>query len=141
MIDLIMDGISTKLHDVFGDGCEIYGDTDVVQGLKEPCFFIAVLNPSQTPRLGKRCQRRHPFNVQYFPATAGDNTELQAVASECFDALEYIILPNGEMLRGSQMSYEIVDGVLHFRVNYDVFLNKPTKQDNMETISVDANTI
>ena len=141
MIDLIMDGISTKLFDVFGDRCEYYGDTNVVQGLKEPCFFIVGLNPSQTQRLGKRCQRRHPFNIQYFPEKAGNNMELQMVASECFDALEYITLPNGDMLRGTQMSYEIVDGVLHFRVNYDVFLNKPTKQDSMEEISVDANTI
>lgn len=141
MIDLIMDGISAKLNEVFGEGYEIYGDTDVVQGLKEPCFFIAILNPSQTQKLGKRCQRRHPFNIQYFPAVSGDNMELQAVASDCFDALEYITLPNGDMLRGSQMSYEIVDGVLNFRVNYDMFLTKPTKQDNMETISVDANTI
>ena len=44
MIKDIMDGVSNKLHEVFGQGYEIYGDRDIVQGLSPPCFFIAILN-------------------------------------------------------------------------------------------------
>ena len=141
MVNELLNGISIKLNQVFGDGYEIYGDTDVVQGLKEPCFFIAILNPSQTKLIGQRYFREHPFDVQFFPTTSGDNVELQEVASELFLALEYITLLNGDLVHGTSMNYENVDGVLHFKVNYNMFLRKVEPKDNMGDISIDENTI
>ena len=141
MVNELLNGISIKLNQVFGDGYEIYGDTDVVQGLKEPCFFIAILNPSQTKLIGQRYFREHPFDVQFFPTKSGDNVELQGVASELFLALEYITLLNGDLVHGTSMNYENVDGVLHFKVNYNMFLRKVEPKDNMEDISIDENTI
>lgn len=140
MVGDILTGISIKLNQVF-EGCEIYGDSDVVQGLTEPCFFIAVLNPSQTKLIGQRYFREHPFDVQYFPEEAGDNAELHDVASELFEALEYITLLNGDLVHGTSMAYEIVDRILHFRVNYNMFLKKELEQSEMETIDVDTKTI
>ena len=141
MVNELLNGISIKLNQVFGDGYEIYGDTDVIQGLKEPCFFISVLNPSQTKMIGQRYFREYPFDVQFFPINSGDNVELQEVASELFLALEYITLLNGDLVHGTLMSYEVVDGVLHFKVNYNMFLKNVEPKDNMETISIDENTI
>nr|DAQ52883.1 MAG TPA: tail completion protein [Caudoviricetes sp.] len=141
MVNELLNGISIKLNQVFGDGYEIYGDTDVVQGLKEPCFFIAILNPSQTKLIGQRYFREHPFDVQFFPTKSGDNVELQEVASELFLALEYITLLNGDLVHGTSMNYENVDGVLHFKVNYNMFLRKVEPKDNMGDISIDENTI
>lgn len=141
MVNELLNGISIKLNQVFGDGYEIYGDTDVVQGLKEPCFFIAILNPSQTKLIGQRYFREHPFDVQFFPTKSGDNVELQELASELFLALEYITLLNGDLVHGTSMNYENVDGVLHFKVNYNMFLRKVEPKDNMEDISIDENTI
>jgi hypothetical protein len=141
MVNEILTGISVKLNQVFGDGFEIYGDTQVQQGLKEPCFFIAVLNPSQTKLLGQRYFREHPIDVHYFPEQSGNNIELHNVASELFEALEYITLLNGDLVHGTSMDYEIVDDVLHFRVNYNMFLRKDVELDPMEEITVDANTI
>lgn len=141
MVDELLTGISIKLNQVFGDGYEIYADRDIVQGLNEPCFFIAVLNPSQAKLLGQRYFRKYPFDIQYFPEDSGNNTELHKSASKLFEALEYITLLNGDLVHGTAMAYEIVDGVLHFRVNYNMFLKKETQLDPMETIDVDAKTI
>jgi hypothetical protein len=124
MLKEIIDGISLKLNQVFGDGYEIYGDTDIVQGLKEPCFFIALLNPSHTKIIGHRYFRENPFIIQFFPKNAEDNIEIHEVASELFDVLEYITLPNGDKLHGTAMAYDIVDGVLQFRVNYNLYIRK-----------------
>lgn len=44
MLNEIVKGIAVQLNAVFGDGFEIY-QNNVEQGLKEPCFFIAVLQP------------------------------------------------------------------------------------------------
>ena len=139
MINKIMDGISIKLNQVFGDGKEIYADKDVQQGLKEPCFFIAVLNPSQNQMIGSRYFREHPFDVHYFPKTKGNNIELHEVGSELFDALEYITLPNDDLVRGTSMRYEVVSGVLHFFVNFNMFVEKEQPFDPMEEFSIDAN--
>ena len=133
MVNEIIDGISLKLNQVFGDGYEIYGDTDIVQGLKEPCFFIALLNPSQTNVIGNRFFRQNPFNIQYFPKNAEDNIELHNVAIELFDSLEFITLPDGDMLHGTAMTYDIVDGVLNFRVNYNLYVRRDVmKEQSME---------
>lgn len=140
MVNKILDGISIKLNQVFGDGTEIYADADVKQGLKEPCFFIAVLNPSQTQMIGRRYFREHPFDVHYFPKSKGNNIELQEMASDLFEALEYITLPNGDLVHGTSMRYEVVSGVLHFFVNFNMFIKKEKALDPMEEISIDANT-
>ena len=139
MLTKIFDGISLKLNEVFGDGYEIYGDTDVIQGLKEPCFFVSVLSPSQTNFIGQRYFREYPFMIQYFPINEESNVELHNVASELFDALEYIHLLDGDSLRGTSMSYNIVDGVLNFEVNYNVFLTKEKEAvEKMEVLETDV---
>ena len=58
MLNEIIKGISMALNAAFGDGYEIY-QNDVEQGLKEPCFLIAVLQPESifrpTPAIMRRC--------------------------------------------------------------------------------------
>lgn len=135
MVNNLIDGISVKLNQVFGDGVRIYSES-VQQGLKEPCFFIAVLNPSQTQSIGNRYFRQHPFDVHYFPVEPGNNEEIQGVASQLLDALEYVTLLNGDLVRGTEMHYEKVDDVLHFFVQFNMFVNKVVESDPMETLTV-----
>ena len=136
MVNDLIDAISIKLNQVFGDGKRIYSET-VKQGLQEPCFFIAVLNPLQTQMIGNRYFRQYPFDIYYFPAVQDNNNELQEMASNLFDALEYITLTNGDLVRGTEMHYEVIDGVLHFFVDYNMFIKKvKMPADNMETLTV-----
>lgn len=136
----IMDGISVALYEEYGDDYEIHADKDVVQELNEPCFFIVVLNPSQAPELTGRYYREHPFDVHYFPKAEGDNKEMHLVAMTLMDILEYIKLANGDLLRGTGMNYEVIDGVLHFRVNYNAFLKVKDVTEAMETLELETGT-
>lgn len=136
MINNLIDGISIKLNQVFGDEVNIYSD-NVKQGLEEPCFFIAVLSPSNKKLLGSRSFRDNPFDIHYFPKVIGDNLELNDVASKLYEALEYITLTNGDLIRGSKMSYQTVDDVLHFFVNFNMFVkNAEIQADPMESLVV-----
>lgn len=136
MVNDLIDGISIKLNQVFGDGKKIYSES-VKQGLKEPCFFIAVLNPLQTQIIGNMYFRQQPFDIHYFPAIQGSKNELHAMASDLFIALEYVTLINGDLVHGTKMSYEVVDDVLHFFVNYDMRIRKvETPTDSMGTLTV-----
>lgn len=138
MVNDLIDGISIKLNQVFGDRKRIYSES-VKQGLKEPCFFIAVLNPLQTQVIGNRYFRQHPFDIHYFPELQDNNNELHGMASDLFNALEYIALENGDLVHGKEMHYEIVDGVLHFFVDYNMYVKKvEVPADNMETLTVNS---
>ncbi|MCM1297134.1 MAG: hypothetical protein NC311_16460 [Muribaculaceae bacterium] len=139
MLNDIITGIAKALGTGFGLDYRVYKN-DVKQGLTEPCFFIAVLKPEQTPLLGDRAIWRNPFDIHYFPKEPGTNEELYNVATKLMYYLRYITLPDGDMLRGMSISYEAVDGVLHFFVSYNMIVNIPKELPNMETLTVDAKT-
>lgn len=140
MINDIVDGISIKLNQVFGDTFKIYYDEDVSQGLTEPCFFIAVLNPSQAKVIGNRYFRQHPFDIHYFPVVRDNNNELQGKALDLYEALESVTIADGDLVLGTKMNHEVVDGVLHFFVNFDMYVKKVVvPEDDMETLTVNNN--
>ena len=138
MINDLINGISIKLRSVFGSDYKIYKE-EVKQGLVEPCFNIVVLEPSQEAKLPNRYLRSYPIDVHYFPKTATKH-EMYEVAEQLLIELEYItVLDN--LCKGTKMRYEIVDGVLHFFVNYDFFVKKEVaKQTNMEELTVNSTT-
>lgn len=45
------------------------------------------------------------------------------MAEQLYWCLEYISVA-GDLTRGTQMHYEVIDDVLHFFVNYDMFVNR-----------------
>lgn len=139
MLNEIIKGVSMKLNTAFGEKYKIY-QNDVRQGLKKPCFFLAVLNPTLTPLTGRRYMSRNPLDVQFIPADDTKNAKLYEVGWELMNALEYIKLPGGDSLRGTSLNFEVVDGVLHCFVNYNLPLNKPTEEVTMETLDVDVGT-
>ena len=140
MLNEIIKGISMALNAAFGDGYEIY-QNDVEQGLKEPCFLIAVLQPEITPMLGRRFIKRNPFDIQYFPTNPRNNAEMFTVAEKLMECLTQISLPNGDLLHGTGMNYEVVDDVLHFMVNFNLTLIRPYEEPYMETLDTDVGTV
>lgn len=140
MLNEIIKGVSMKLNTSFGDGYKIY-QSDVKQGLKEPCFFIAVLQPELSPLLGTRRMNRNPLDVQYIPSGPGENAEMFSVAGKLVEVLEFITLPGGDLLHGTKMNYEVVDGVLHFFVNYNLPMIRPRDETYMETLETDVGTV
>ena len=127
MLNEIIKGISMALNTAFGDGYEIF-QNNVEQGLKEPCFFIAVLKPEITPMLGRRFIQRNPFDIQYFPTSPGNNAEMITVAGTMVEALDFISLPNGDQLHGTS-------------VNYEMPMIRPAEETYMETLETEVGTI
>jgi hypothetical protein len=136
----IITAISKTLNRVFGDDFEIYFSKDVQQGLTEPCFFIAHVGSSRIRRIGQRYYQPNSFDVQYFPAIKRGNTEMLEVAEQLSDALEFVRLADGDLVQGTAMNYTVQDGVLNFFVDFNVFLKKEVLLDEMETLTVDADT-
>jgi len=107
----------------------IYGE-EIKQGLQEPCFFVQLFPVSQERELGRRYKRYHAFDIHYFPSvpTPGEpesaNDEMHAMAEQLYDVLEYITV-SGSLLRGTGMNHEMINGILHFFVDYNIHLMRP----------------
>ena len=131
MVNDIINGISIKLNSVYGDSHKAH-TSNVKQGLETPCFFIKCLTVINTPFMGKRKMREYNFDIHYFPKDETDNEEMLAVGEKLIETLEYITLLNGDIIRGTNLDYEIIDGVLHFRVTYKVMLINTGRDDAMD---------
>lgn len=134
MINSIIEGISIAINTEFEDRYTIYTES-VEQGLKEPCFFISCLNPTSKVFLGERYFRTNQMCIQYILTNASvEKEECNAVTERLFNCLEYITVGE-DLIRGSKMNSEIVDGVLNFFVNYDLFtLRLKNKEAAMDEV-------
>lgn len=122
MINKIIDGICIALNNEFGDSYEIYTES-VEQGLKEPCFFINSLNPTNAQFLNNKYERTQPFCIQYFPSSSEKNYECNEVLEQLNQCLEYISVSDN-LTRGTEMHGEMVDGILNYFIHYDFFVIK-----------------
>lgn len=141
MINKIIDGICEKLNESFGDGYEIYTELKN-QGLKEPCFSVMCVNPINNQVIGNRYFRNNLFSILYFPASKEPKAECNMVLEKLYLALETIkikeTLPDESikesLVRGTNMRGELVDGVLNFLVNFNLFVYKVEDADLMEEV-------
>lgn len=130
----IVKSISKALKAAFPEA-KIYGE-EVKQGLKPPTFTIFSMNTEQQTYPSERYLRINPFVIHYFPvSTTKTRAECAEVAEQMMWTLRYIELEENEPpLRGTKMHHEFSDDVLHFFVNYDIFLRRVETTDPMEKL-------
>lgn len=144
MVNEIINGIAKAVKAEFPESKKTYID-EIEQGMAEeinrPCFFIALLDASQEQHLGRRLWREHNFNVHYFPQNEGSpNREINTVLDQLRLALRFIDVKEDSgagvsKIAGTDMRHEVVDGVLHFFVSFNLFvLLSPSDNPYMETV-------
>ena len=139
MINEIVKGISRAIYDEFGNGYAIYKE-NIPQNFTEPCFSIVHIRSSNDLKLTNRYMRRNLFDIHYFPEDGRNEKEqMYNVAERLFLCLEHIFVLDN-MCRGAKMSPEIVDGVLHFFVNYDFFVTRQSDGDDNPMIDINSTT-
>ena len=126
MINDIISGVTAAIGKEFGEGYEIYTE-NVEQGLKEPCFFVMVLEPSLKRYIGNRYLLTVPLDVHYFPAGKRQKADINDAVMRLQCILERISLLNGDLLNGSDMHFEIVEDVLHFFTTYKMVVKYSTE--------------
>jgi hypothetical protein len=134
----IFDAVSLQLHSAFPNA-QIHGGR-VQQGLKIGDFNVAFPDATHTGELGQRA-RREPFVMVRYYANDGDNTyaECADIADQLTQLLGDITTPEGDVLHGGAMRWEVADTVLHFSVTYRHFVFMPKDQaDPMETLETQS---
>lgn len=129
----IVDGITLALRTAF-PGYQIESDT-IEQGLRPPAFLVVLVSAGQIKQMGERWKRFPRFDILYFPQKGRE--ECYAVADTMCTALELITLPGGDRLRGTEISFEITDGVLHFLISYNHFVMRPVKEVYMGELDIE----
>lgn len=126
--------ISRALDKEFG--YEIHME-EVKQDLVEPCFFITLLDSAAQIVVGKRYEKRNQICIQYFPESEQIQHECNEVAEMLTICLEYIEDEDGSFLHGTGMHYQVVDGILHFFVNYNFHVIKWEKSaEKMQKLEI-----
>jgi len=133
MLNDVVAGITKALKQV--RDIPVYSNEEVRQGIECPCFFIDFIGLTETPRLYPRFHRDQPFDIHYFSEEAGNRAEIYEMAEAMYPVLDFIEGLSGDKYHGTRMRHEIIDGVLHFFVNYNVHVYRPvTKETRMEEI-------
>lgn len=138
MLNDIVKGVSKKLAGEF-KGYRIY-QNDVKQGLKLPCLFVSVLKPDISPLGRNRFMSRNPLDVMFFPEDERDNTKMCEVAEKLVWLLEFITLPDGDLLHGTNKSWQIEGGILHFFVDFDHTIKREVSDEKMKDADISVGT-
>ena len=134
MINVIME-IKTALRTQYPeDQYDVYTES-IEQGFTEPCFAIHQLGADVTPYPSRRTEIVQHFDVRFFPTETRPRGQCRAVA-----ATLTFLLRKLTGLRGTGLSWEITDDVLHFFVSYRQFVREVPEEILMETLQQNTRT-
>lgn len=135
-IKKVVDAISKKINEIFGDDYNIETD-EVKQGFETPCFFIHQFNGERKHFRGNRYKSNLNFEIIGFSKNNLID-ELNEMAEGLYQ-IEYITLDNGDILRCINMNYRIEDKVLQFFFDINNFIYIENQiEDKMKNLSVNG---
>lgn len=130
--NLILDGITLALRKAYPDA-QIESNA-VKQGLRPPAFLVFLVSAGKLTHPNSRCRCTPRFEVLYFPQK--NREESYSIADSLCEILEVVSLPGGDKIRGTDIDYSIVDGILHFLISYHYFAYYQKDQSPMEELKI-----
>ena len=117
MVNSILNAVTKQLGTTFGNGYHYYVE-DVEQGLKEPCFTVDLVIPLKRSKSPVLYDRTMPIVVHYF-SDSKNNTknDCYTKGEQIVECLEYLPFEGG-LIRGENISWQMVDDVLQVFVTY-----------------------
>lgn len=141
VIEAVIYGMAAKISEIFKDEAKqgeskypIYTNGEE-QGIEKPCFFIKYLTGNEGREIGQRDRfYKDTLNFVIIGYTLdGDETILHEMLEGLYE-LEYITATDGTLLRAMNLHPEIDDGVLHFLIDYKIFVKKESEvAENMDS--------
>ena len=135
--NMILDGITLALRTAYPNSK--IESRPIEQELRPPAFTVRLVSAEQVRQMGQRWRRLPRFDILYFPKAGRE--DCYDVADNLCGALELITLPSGDMLRGTDVSFEVVDGVLHFLISYNHFVYVKTEETPMGSLKLEQGGI
>lgn len=133
----IIDAISIRLNEVFGDEYTIYLES-VEQDLQTPCFFIQPIDSMGSDMIYNRVSRSHIFMIDYLPNDDnGHRSQFAEITDKLFDSFESLTLGDGTRLPTFNRTVNVTDDVLHFSIQFKFYGYKDlSEEDVQETLNL-----
>ena len=129
VVEEVIYGIASKIAELFKNeegNCKypIYKNSEE-QGTDNPCFFIKCLNGEEKREIGLTDRfYQDILNFDIIGYTLDGDTSILHDMMDTLYELEYIEISDGTLLRAMKLHPEIEDGVLHFYIDYKIFIKK-----------------
>lgn len=133
MYNKLIEAIASKLDNTYN--LNVYVDS-VTQGLKQPCFFVQLLEAFQKRVLMGRFLLEVSVCVQYLPLDKKNaSMECHSIAQELSQLLEVITIEKHKQARGRQIRHNLSGDVLNFFINYSYYIEETqTEKTYMEQL-------
>lgn len=134
MVNKFLNAITKQLGTKFGNSYHYYME-NLEQGLIKPCFTADMLLPLMRSRSPILYDRTMPIVVHYFSDSKTDiKKDCYAMAEQIIECLEYLPFEN-TLIRGEDISWEIVDDVLQVFITYKFMTKKVVvNEDTMDEL-------
>lgn len=123
MVNSLLNAVTTQLGSTFGNSYHYYVE-NVEQGLIKPCFTVDALLPLQRSKSPILYDRTIPIVVHYFSdSTTNIKFDCYEMSEDIIECLEYLPFDT-TLLRGEDISWQVVDNVLQIFVTYEFTTQK-----------------
>ena len=133
MVNKLLNAVTKQLGTTFGDKYRYYVE-NVEQNLTTPCFTIDTLLSMERSKSPVLYDRVHPLVIHYFSDNKiNTKQDCYSVNERLLECLEYLPFGN-TLLRGEDITYQMVDDVLQVFVTYKFTTQKVV--DAIDSIEV-----
>lgn len=134
MVNSFLNAVTKQLGTTFGTKYRYYVE-NVEQGLTKPCFTVDMLIPLQRSKSPILYDRTMPIVVHYFSDSINEiKKDCYGMAEQIVECLEYLPF-NNTLVRGEDISWQMVDDVLQIFVTYEFTTQKVVEvEDAFETL-------
>lgn len=134
MVNSVINAATKQLGTTFGTSYHYYVE-DIEQGVTKPCFHISPRITLQRSRSPVLYDRTVPIVVHYFSGNSNNlRKDSYSMGEQIIECLEYLPFGN-TILRGEDMSWQLVDDVLQVFVTYRFITMRPVENYSMEILS------
>lgn len=127
MITKILNAVTRQLGTTFGLGYHYYVE-NVEQNLTTPCFTVDMLIPIQRSKSPVLYDRTMPIVIHYFSNSKTNlKNDCYTMSEQIVECLEYLPFEGG-LIRGEDISWQLVDDVLQLFITYRFTTRKATEE-------------
>ena len=117
MVNSFLNAVTKQLGTTFGTSYRYYVE-NVKQNLTTPCFTVDLLTPMERSKSPVLYDRTMPLVVHYFSDSKTNlKQDCYSMAERVLECLEYLPYQSS-VLRGENISWQIVDDVLQIFITY-----------------------
>ena len=128
MVNSLLNAVTKQLGTTFGTGYNYYIE-NVEQGLQKPCFTADLLVPLQRSKSPVLYDRTMPIVLHYFSDSKTNiKKDCYAMGERVVECLEYLPF-EGSLIRGEDISWQLVDDVLQVFITYKFTTRKLTEDE------------